>query len=249
MLYLVKQEMFKNYHKKSTFVSMIIQVLFMLSMAILSLKYSNVFKGKSLFIENYNATLWIVFVLIFMASNIFLNEYKYGTIKLLISKEFSRTQIYFSKVIFVFIQSVVLYLLAIIMTFIINFVFTRVAITSADMKSLFTNIVCEFFSTWLIVSLCFLLASIFRSSGLSITISIILYFSASIASNLMFMVIASNKILRFNPINMLNITNQAGDSSYSHLTLLPMYAYFIGIPIYVFIFMLIGDYIFVQRNK
>ncbi len=249
MLYLIKQEMFKNYHKKSTFVSMIIQVLFMLSMAILSLKYSNVFNGKSLFMENYNATLWIVFALIFLASNIFLNEYKYGTIKLLISKEFSRTQIYFSKVIFVFIQSIILYLLAIVMTFIINFIFTRVAITSADMKTFFINIICEFFSTWLIVSLCFLLASIFRSSGLSITISIILYFSASIAANLMFMLIASNKLLRFNPINMLNITNQADSSTYGHLTLLPMYAYFIWIPIYVIIFMLIGNYIFVQRNK
>lgn len=249
MLYLIKQEMFKNYHKKSTFVSMIIQVLFMLSMAILSLKYSNVFNSKSLFMENYNATLWIVFTLIFLASNIFLNEYKYGTIKLLISKEFSRTQIYFSKVIFVFIQSVILYLLAIIMTFIINFIFTRVAITSSDMKTFFTNIICEFFSTWLIVSLCFLLASVFRSSGLSITISIILYFSASIAANLMFMVIASNKLLRFNPINMLNIINQAGDASYSRLTLLPMYAYFIWIPIYITIFTIIGNYIFAQRNK
>ncbi|CAI2557418.1 hypothetical protein AKUA2003_01430 [Apilactobacillus kunkeei] len=249
MLYLIKQEMFKNYHKKSTFVSMIIQVVIMLAMALLSLKYKNIFNGMSLFKENYDATLWIVFVLIFLASNIFLNEYKYGTIKLLISKEFSRTKIYFSKVVFVFIQSIILYLLAIVMTFIINFIFTRVAITSADMKTFFTNIICEFFSTWLIVSLCFLLASIFRSSGLSITISIILYFSASIAANLMFMVIASNKLLRFNPINMLNITNQASDAAYSHATLLPMYAYFIWIPIYVAIFTIVGNYIFAQRNK
>lgn len=228
---------------------MIIQIILMISMAFLSLKYPSLLESKTVFLDNYDGTLWIQYVLIFLSSNIILDEYKYGTIKLFLSKEFTRTQVYLSKVLFVFIQSLILYILDIFMTFVINVVISHNQISSSLLSSFFENIVSQFFVTWLILSITLLLSTIFKSSGLSITISIIYYFVSIISSNLMFGVIHKHTILRYNPMNLMNLTTQINTESMKALTLLNTYEYFILIPIYIIVFITIGNIIFFKRNQ
>lgn len=249
MKQLLFQELYKTYSKKSTYIAMIIQTILMISIAFLSLKYPSLLDSKTVFLDNYDGTLWIQYVLIFLSSNIILDEYKYGTIKLLLSKEFTRTQVYLSKVLFVFVQSLILYILDIFMTFVMNVVISHNQISSSLLSSFFENIVSQFFVTWLILSITLLLSTIFKSSGLSITISIIYYFVSIISSNLMFGVIHKHTILRYNPMNLMNFTTQINTESMKALTLLNIYEYFIVIPIYIIVFVTIGNIIFFKRNQ
>src|SRR5699024_6486247 len=93
MLTLVRKELFKLYKKKSTFILFGIIVLIMILIGFSSKSNSDIFDPEQVFTSAYSAFAYIVFVMIVQASTILTMEFQYGTIKNLLYRNYSRTQI------------------------------------------------------------------------------------------------------------------------------------------------------------
>ena len=90
---LVKQECFKLFKKKSTYILPVIIIVIMLALAILGNHYSDVFNLKESFKGGFSSFSWVVFLMIIQASTIISMEFHYGTIKNLLYRNYSRTSI------------------------------------------------------------------------------------------------------------------------------------------------------------
>ncbi|WP_190317131.1 ABC transporter permease, partial [Staphylococcus argenteus] len=109
---LIKQEFFKLYKKKSTFIAPIVFILLMVAQGYIATKYN--ITPKETFISGFNGFSWFALLLIIQASTIISMEFHYGTIKNLLYREYSRTTMIISKVITLFIISLIYFVITII---------------------------------------------------------------------------------------------------------------------------------------
>uniref|UniRef100_UPI000B054B09 ABC transporter permease n=1 Tax=Staphylococcus aureus TaxID=1280 RepID=UPI000B054B09 len=89
---LIKQECFKLFKKKSTFIAPIVFILLMVAQGYIATKYNEIFTPQESFTSAYNGFSWFAFLLIIQASTIISMEFHYGTIKNLLYREYSRTK-------------------------------------------------------------------------------------------------------------------------------------------------------------
>ena len=106
----------------------------------------------------------------------------------------------------------------------------------------------NFIGLWLILTLVLLLATLFKNATVAVSVGIIGYFASSIVASLMFMLIAKWEWLKWNPINMLNLSSQVVDSSYKVLTKLSVEQLVWGNLGYIVVFLFFGYLIFKKRN-
>ena len=78
---LIKQECFKLFKKKSTFIIPIIIMLLMVVQAIISKNYDDIFSPQSSIESAFSGFSWFIFLLIIQASTIISMEFYHGTIK------------------------------------------------------------------------------------------------------------------------------------------------------------------------
>src|SRR5690625_1795377 len=90
----------------------------------------------------------------------------------------------------------------------------------------------NFIGLWSIISLVLLLSSIFRNSTISIVVGIILYFAASAVSGILFRVIEKWEWVKWNPLNMLNLSNQMNNAEIGTMTHLSVGQLFVGNILY-----------------
>ncbi|HEH8083496.1 TPA: ABC transporter permease, partial [Staphylococcus aureus] len=109
---LIKQECFKLYKKKSTFIAPIVFILLMVAQGYIATKYN--ITPKENFTSGFNGLAWFSFLLIIQASTIISMEFHYGTIKNLLYREYSRTTMIISKIITLFIISLIYFAITII---------------------------------------------------------------------------------------------------------------------------------------
>ncbi|NFZ63783.1 ABC transporter permease subunit, partial [Staphylococcus aureus] len=102
---LIKQECFKLFKKKSTFIAPIVFILLMVAQGYIATKYNEIFTPQESFTSAYNGFSWFAFLLIIQASTIISMEFHYGTIKNLLYREYSRTTMIVSKIITLFTVS------------------------------------------------------------------------------------------------------------------------------------------------
>ena len=94
---LIKQECFKLFKKKSTFIIPIIIMLLMVVQAIISKNYDDIFLHNHL-LNRFSGFSWFIFLLIIQATIISM-EFYHGTIKNLLYRKYTRTSIIISKII------------------------------------------------------------------------------------------------------------------------------------------------------
>ena len=94
---LIKQECFKLFKKKSTFIIPIIIMLLMVVQAIISKNYDDIFSPQSS-IESH-LVVFMVYLFINYSSTIISMEFYHGTIKNLLYRKYTRTSIIISKII------------------------------------------------------------------------------------------------------------------------------------------------------
>ncbi|WP_086428948.1 ABC transporter permease [Staphylococcus cornubiensis] len=256
MSILIKQELFKMYKKKSSIIFPIIIVIFMILFAYLSKQYSDIFNSEIQFKTGFSGITWLAFLMIVQASTIITMEFAYGTIKNLLYRKYSRTQIIISKFAALFIYSFILFIGVCLISFLLKFIFLGsldITSSSGDKMSLIQelalNAVGNYIGLWLILSITLLLSCIMKSPSLSIALGIILYFALSIISGILFMLIDKWTWLKWNPINMLNISPQLLDhESLSKLTHLTNTELFIGNLIYIVLFLVLVSIVFKKKN-
>ncbi|MFT8767200.1 MAG: ABC transporter permease, partial [Lentilactobacillus hilgardii] len=88
MVTLVRQEIFKLVHKKSTWATSIILLVIMTIFAVISRNHPNTIDPKTIFVSLFTGFDWIVLFMIAAASSIISMEFQYGTIKELLYRKY-----------------------------------------------------------------------------------------------------------------------------------------------------------------
>ncbi len=185
---LIKQECFKLFKKKSTFIAPIVFILLMVAQGYIATKYNEIFTPQESFTSAYNGFSWFAFLLIIRASTIISMEFHYGTIaKNLLYREYSRTTMIVSKIITLFIISLIYFIITIIASIVIGSLFfndLNIFESSGNQLSLLNQLLLvslgTFVGVWLVLSLTLLLSSATNSTGVAIAVGIVFYFASSI---------------------------------------------------------------------
>ncbi|HAT55070.1 MAG TPA: ABC transporter permease [Lactobacillus sp.] len=252
---LYKQESFKLLKKKSTLWVSIVLALIVFGFALTSRLQPKYFSASGLFASNFGATTFIMFFLIAAAASIITMEFQYGTIKTVVSQRYSRSSILISKWLVILTYSLYMYIMTGVLTLIAKFIFvnSKFSLTDAGYNNKIwqdwlANLGAGLLTLWLLISLVFLLATLFKSSAVAISVGILGYFVLNIVSSIMFILIHSHEWLKWNPINFLNYASQIVEPSLSKMTRLSDTQLLWGNIGYIAVFLCIGLLLFRKRN-
>lgn len=102
---------------------------------------------------------------------------------------------------------------------------------------------------WLILNLTLLISCLLKSPGVSIAVGIVFYFASSVISGILFAAINQWEWLKWNPINMMNLSTQVLDNEvFKEMTKLELHELYIGNIIYIIIFLALVIYAFKKKN-
>ncbi|MBX5320338.1 ABC transporter permease [Staphylococcus caprae] len=252
---LIKQECFKLCKKKSTFIIPIIVILLMVVQAIISKNYDDVFSPQSSIESAFSGFSWFIFLLIIQASTIISMEFYHGTIKNLLYRKYTRTNIIISKIITLVIFSLLYFIISIIVGFILWAIFfndINLLESKGDELSLLSKMLLTglgtYVGTWLVLSVTLLISCAMKSPGVSIAVGIVFYFATSILSGILTIIVDKWEWLKWNPISMMNIMVQIIDKEMKKFTKLELHELFIGNIVYIIIFLILVVFIFKKKN-
>ncbi|MCG1102894.1 ABC transporter permease [Staphylococcus epidermidis] len=252
---LIKQECFKLCKKKSTFIIPIIIILLMVVQAIISKNYDDVFSPQSSIESAFSGFSWFIFLLIIQASTIISMEFYHGTIKNLLYRKYTRTNIIISKIITLVIFSLLYFIISIVVGFILWAIFfndINLIESKGDELSLLSKMLLTglgtYVGTWLVLSVTLLISCAMKSPGVSIAVGIVLYFATSILSGILTIIVDKWEWLKWNPISMMNIMIQIVDKSMKKYTKLELHELFIGNIVYIIIFLILVVLVFKKKN-
>lgn len=256
MSILIKQELYKLIKKKSSIIIPLIIFLLMIGLAFISNNYSDILKPEEQFKQGFGGFALIFFLMIIQASTIITMEFHYGTIKNLLFRNHSRTSIVISKIVSLIIFSLIIFIFTIIISLLLNAIlFSDIDILkqSGDNFSLLQehllNAFASYIGMWLLLSLTLLISCILKSPGVSIAVGIVFYFAVSVISSILFAAINQWEWLKWNPVNMLNLSVQILDNDmFEKLTKLNLQELFIGNMIYIIIFLALVVLVFRKKN-
>ncbi|HDC6371310.1 TPA: ABC transporter permease subunit [Staphylococcus aureus] len=218
-------------------------------------KYNEIFTPQESFTSAYNGFSWFAFLLIIQASTIISMEFHYGTIKNLLYREYSRTTMIVSKIITLFIISLIYFVITIIASIVIGSLFfndLNIFESSGNQLSLLNQLLLvslgTFVGVWLVLSLTLLLSSATNSTGVAIAVGIVFYFASSILAVIQTALLEKIDWLKWNPINMMNIMLQTVEKGFSKSTKLELHELFIGNIAYISIFLILVVFIFKKKN-
>lgn len=253
---LINQELYKIFKKKSSIIIPIIIFILMIAMAVLSNNYEDILKPESQFKQGYTGFSWIFFLMIIQAATIITMEFHYGTIKNLLYRNYSRMSIILSKFIALFIYSLILFIVTTLISLGLKLIlFSDIDILkqSGDNLSLLQEhlltALATYIGMWLILSLTLLISCLLKSPGVSIAVGIVFYFASSVISGILFAAINQWEWLKWNPINMLNLSTQVLDNeAFKKMTKLELHELYVGNIVYIIIFLALVIYAFKKKN-
>ena len=252
---LIKQECFKLCKKKSTFIIPIIIILLMVVQAIISKNYDDVFSPQSSIESAFSGFSWFIFLLIIQASTIISMEFYHGTIKNLLYRKYTRTNIVISKIITLVIFSLLYFIISIVVGFILWAIFfndINLLESKGDELSLLSKMLLTglgtYVGTWLVLSVTLLISCAMKSPGVSIAVGIVFYFATSILSGILTIIVDKWEWLKWNPISMMNIMVQIIDKEMKKFTKLELHELFIGNIVYIIIFLILVVFVFKKKN-
>ncbi|MFD1417954.1 ABC transporter permease [Companilactobacillus keshanensis] len=240
------QELYKLIHQKMTLYGAICLLLLMNYVAITN---SNT---KSIISQGFGSGQWITIIVITISSNFLAMEYRDNTIITLMYKNRNKWQIYFSKFVVLILYTLFLVILGFVFTLIIKVLIIGNRY-SWDQQTLLIELLLNMLGTviysFFIISLELLLISFVKVNAAVIGIGLAIgFFGASISNVLLSVFSNLNRIIAWNPLNMINIMNQLSHPNYSQFTKLTNNQFVIGNIIYTTLFLAIGYFIFKKRR-
>ncbi|TPR14802.1 ABC transporter permease [Apilactobacillus timberlakei] len=247
MLTLLRQEIYKQIHGKFYIGWPIVMLLASLTAGyFLTSGKGNVDHEAFAFnIFNDNIDLVMIAMIVF-ASTIMIGDFANNTVKYLFSRQFSRLQIFISKLIVTVFMYIYLIAMSYIFTFITKMIFNR----SGDMGMKYIN-QNTFGIAWLLLLLLpmvMLVSNIVKNNGVAIALGIVFFFASSMISGFSILLMRKWEILKFSPFNFLNVYNQFLDHGTKAMTHLSLTTMEIGTVVYALIFTAIAYVIYNHRN-
>lgn len=209
---------------------------------------------EKMILSLFNSSWLIVYFMVYLASQIFSMEFRYGTIKNLLTHNSSRQELFFAKVITLLGYSLYLYLIAILLTVAATLIlFPNISLDeffqqAALVKIFFRNIYGGFIGMWLFASLSLFFSLLIKNESLANMLGISAYFVSSLFAGLQFVLLDQAAWLKWNPFNMLNLANQLGNTDMAKLTQLSTGQLLAGNITYIFAFILISATIFKRKR-
>ncbi|MFA0981259.1 ABC transporter permease, partial [Staphylococcus aureus] len=143
---------------------------------------------------------------------------------------YSRTTMIVSKIITLFIISLIYFVITIIASIVIGSLFfndLNIFESSGNQLSLLNQLLlvslCTFVGVLLVLSLTLLLSSATNSTGVAIAVGIVFYFTSSILAVIQTALLEKIDWLKWNPINMMNIMLQTVEKGFSKSTKLELH--------------------------
>ncbi|KRM69755.1 hypothetical protein FD06_GL000928 [Apilactobacillus ozensis DSM 23829 = JCM 17196] len=245
MLTLLRQELYKQIHGKFYIGWGMIMFIFAMLIGWASNKY-HIMSGETYMTRLSGSIQIILIAMIVFASTIISNEFSSGTIKNLLSRQYSRMQVFISKLITILLM----YIYLIVVTFISTFIGRMIFFNSGNIiwKQLGTNLGAYSLFLLLIASAALLISNIAKSSGAAIGIGVAFIFAAQIISTLLQILISHYNWLKWNPFNFINVNNQLTMNGMDKMTLLSNNQMIIGTILYSILFIFVAGFIFKKRN-
>ncbi|WP_436635278.1 ABC transporter permease [Latilactobacillus sakei] len=248
----LSQEYCKLLHKKLTWFAPGIIVGLMLLMP---LTFND---PHWLVMANFGSSQWILLVLVIVGATLFSMEIQHNTILTLLYKAPNRRIIYLAKLIVLFGYNIVLHLFALGLTILFNTLaiggHANWLTTYQYHQSLLTNTIMtatiDLGMSLMLIGFLFLLSCLLTNNAVVITTSItIVFMGQALSSKLLNEHPQFGSWLKFNPLNMLNLTFQyANYPVYHKLTQLTNGQLLLGTLGYAVLFLWLGNWCFKRRH-
>lgn len=251
----IHQELYKLTHRKLPWLIMLVMVALMIIIGLsMGRDYSNL-----LVMTSYDSSTIILLLLVIVGSTIFSMEFQNGTIIPLMYHSQSRTEVFFAKMIVLFIYDVLLHLVAMLVTILLNIVpiinnpISWTAIYKYH-QPLWLNMIntagVDLVTSAMIISLICLTSVLINSNIAVIALNaLIIFMGSGLSSNLQLAHVGPSRLIRWNPFNMLNLTNQYYNyGTYHFTTLLSNGQLLMGTISYTIIFTLLAYLCFRHKH-
>ncbi|MFD1125090.1 ABC transporter permease [Lentilactobacillus raoultii] len=256
MLNLINEEIYKLLHKRSTLYTPIFLALAMLAVGMM---VRNVSASDAQFYitATFAGTEWATTVIIIVSSTIISMEYEYGTIKHLVIQDKEKIRIFVSKFVTVLIYDAYLHGLVFVLTFPVKWLtygskypfFSLYIYHQTILVNLFDECVLDFFGSIIIVGLIFLLACATKTSAVAVASGLTVVFIGQTVSSMLIRNAASNfPLIRWNPFNMLNMSNEWSYPGTYSTTLLTLKQLILGNVGYSIVFLVLAFWAFEHKR-
>ncbi|GAA6112848.1 MAG: ABC transporter permease [Apilactobacillus sp.] len=246
MLTLIRQELYKQIHGKFYMgwgiivlaISLLSGYFYHNSAATSAINSSARMFGNGL-------SMTLVAMIVF-ASSLLTSDFSNNTIKYLFARQFSRGQILISKLIMAVLMFLYLVVIAFISTGIGNILFNENR--KLQWNDMFSYLGGMAFYLFLMVSIVLLISNIFKSNAVAIAFGLVFYFVANIMNVFLGILMDKLELVKYNPLNFLNIMRQFSIPEYKQITQLSLTQMEIGTIIWGVIFLLITYLVYNHRN-
>jgi ABC-2 type transport system permease protein len=189
--------------------------------------------------------LYQIFIVVYGAL-IFANEYAMGTIRPLLSRRFSRLQIFIAKVMTALIYGLVMMLVAVLAVLIAKVLF-NIGVGPHFVTMMVNNVLCLYTSSLLVLGMVLLVVNVVRSSGAAIAVGVAFTLGTNLVTAASQFLVSKATILKWNPFNILLGTNQF-NYNVTPQTQLTLAEVLIGWGVYLMIFYGLAFMVFNRRN-
>ncbi|ANZ62799.1 hypothetical protein AYR62_00910 [Secundilactobacillus paracollinoides] len=253
---LIRQELFKLSRKHSTWICTALMIVMQIGFAVLAKNDPKMVNPEAAFQSTFYANPLILYFMIAACATIITMEFQYGTIRALLYRKYSRGQVLVSKWVCMFIYSAYWYALSFFVSLVLReFMFKHVinlhATTDGISVFRYTAMVDggKFVTLWLLLSLVFLLANVFRNSAAAVSVGIIGYLAANLVMQILVVLIQEYDWIKWNPLTMMLYPSLlSAPDTYTKLLNLTNTQMFFGNVFYIALFLWIGYYFFKKRN-
>lgn len=258
---LIQNEFYKLWFRRSTLVFILLTMLFGLGFPYICSSFEIVADGAYYFYNLGGITSIINLFIVIISSTIVASEFSQGTIKFLLIRPFSRSQILLSKIITAFIMALLLTSLLFITSYLGTLLFFKDANLTAPLTSVVDvsalNLAFRTAGANLLLMLFYIMISVFisasfRSQALAVGIGTAVLFSSSILNGISMMMIQKYSWLRWNPFNTLNIKDSVMPAKLAESNLFDFHLstpqMLIALTVYILLFYYLSQLIFKRRD-
>ncbi|WP_407890258.1 ABC transporter permease [Levilactobacillus sp. N40-8-2] len=213
---LLQQEIFKFRHQRLAWLAPVLLVLLMGGLA-MTARGAAESDRKFYLASAYGGFQWLTILIIVIGASSVTMEFEYGTIKQLATQVNHRWMIFVGKCVLVLGYSIVLHVLAVLVTLVLNISKGRLQWQTiylyhqSLLANLLTNAVLDLYGGVLIVGLVFLLASCSHNSAAAIAIGVGACFMGEGVSSLLLQSFKSAfPLVKWNPFNMFFLQQEFG---------------------------------------
>ncbi|EHO51732.1 ABC transporter permease [Lentilactobacillus kisonensis] len=243
------REFYKFTHKKLTWFAPLLLLAFMGAF----IAYPT---ARLLAMLTYDSGDVITVILVIVGSTMFSMEFQNHAILTLLYRSPRKLDVYFAKLITIFVYDIILHVIAIIFTLIVASTIKPVSWSAVYryhqplIVNMFSLVGVDLVTSMLIISLIFLISTIINSNAIVVTLSLaIVFFGEGISADLMNNNSPLASLAKWNPFNMYMATLQYGNyPEYHATTLLTNPQIITGALAYIMIFFVAGYLVFRKKR-